>query len=155
METIDSSITIQLRDATADDANDIAALLGELGYPTSPHEVPSRLQAMTNEGGKIVIAVDSTGATLGLMALSRHFALHSSAPVAYITALVTAQSARRRGVGRMLVEAAKKWARESGCNRLTLTSAEQRSDSHVFYPSCGLPYTGRRFATPISPLENS
>jgi GNAT superfamily N-acetyltransferase len=134
---------IRVRTATADDADDIARLLGELGYPADPREVPSRLSA-----------IDSTGAALGMMALARLFTLHSSAPVAYITALVTAQSARRHGVGRMLVEEAKSWARATGCNRLTLTSAEHRSDAHAFYPSCGLPYTGRRFATSISELES-
>ena len=146
---------IQLRTATAEDADDIAALLGELGYPSDAPEIPSRLSVMIKEGGTVVLAVDSTGATLGMMALARLFTLHSAAPVAYITALVTAQSARRYGVGRMLVEEAKKWAQKTGCNKLMLTSAEHRSDAHVFYPSCGLPYTGRRFATPISPLENS
>jgi GNAT superfamily N-acetyltransferase len=145
---------IRVRTATADDADDIARLLGELGYPADPREVPSRLSAMRNQGGTVVLAIDSTGAALGMMALARLFTLHSSAPVAYITALVTAQSARRHGVGRMLVEEAKSWARAMGCNRLTLTSAEHRSDAHAFYPSCGLPYTGRRFATSISELES-
>jgi hypothetical protein len=115
---------IRVRTATADDADDIARLLGELGYPADPREVPSRLSAMRNQGGTVVLAIDSTGAALGMMALARLFTLHSSAPVAYITA------------------------------RLTLTSAEHRSDAHAFYPSCGLPYTGRRFATSISELES-
>lgn len=150
----DSPIDVRLRDATADDASGIAVLLGELGYPADPRDVPSRLSKVLNEGGTVTVAVDSMGALLGVMALTRHAALHSNAPAAYITALVTAHSARRRGVGRMLVEEAKRWARQKGCNRLTLTSAEHRSDAHAFYPSCGLPYTGRRFATPISDLEN-
>ena len=145
---------VLVRDATDDDAADIAALLGELGYPADPRDVPSRLRSVRSEGGAVVVVVDASGAVLGVMSLTRHAALHSAAPTAYITALVTARSARRRGVGRMLVEEAKKWAREAQCNRLTLTSAERRSDAHAFYPSCGLPYTGRRFATPISDLEN-
>ena len=152
---IDSTADIELRDAQVSDSADIAALLEQLGYPADAREIPSRLSAIVDEGGAVVVAVDAGGATVGMMALTRHYALHSPAPVAYITALVTAASARRRGVGRMLVEAAKGWARTTGCNRLTLTSAEHRSDAHAFYPSCGLPYTGRRFATPISDLENS
>jgi GNAT superfamily N-acetyltransferase len=151
---IDSNAGIELRDAAVSDSADIAALLEQLGYPADAGEIPSRLSAIVEQGGAVVLAVDSAGATVGMMALARIHALHSAAPVAYITALVTAASARRRGVGRMLVEAAKSWARATGCNRLTLTSAEHRSDAHAFYPSCGLPYTGRRFATPISDLEN-
>jgi len=147
--------TIRLRAATDGDADNIAALLGELGYPADAREIPSRLHAMIDAGGAVVLAVDSSGAALGMMALARHATLHSSAPVAYITALVTAQSARHRGIGKMLVEEAKRWARKSGCNRLTVTSAEHRSDAHAFYPSCGLPYTGRRFAASISSLDDN
>ena len=45
-----------------------------------------------------------------------------------------------------LVEAAEGWAVRAGCVRLTVTSAEHRADAHAFYPACGIPYTGRRFA---------
>jgi GNAT superfamily N-acetyltransferase len=145
-----SSASVRLRDATPEDAGEIAVLLCELGYPSDAKEIPSRLHALLEEGGAVLLAVDETGTALGMMSLARHATLHSSAPAAYITALVTASSARRRGVGRMLVEEAKRWARGAGCARLSLTSAEHRSDAHAFYPSCGLPYTGRRFAMLIS-----
>jgi len=151
---VDSTANVRLRNAEASDAADIAALLDELGYPTDARDIPSRLSAILDEGGAVMLAVDSGGGTLGMMALARHSTLHSPAPVAYIMALVTAASARRRGVGRMLIEAAKSWARANSCNRLTVTSAEHRSDAHAFYPSCGMPHTGRRFATPLSDLEN-
>jgi GNAT superfamily N-acetyltransferase len=151
---VDSAANIRLRNAEADDAADIAALLAQLGYPADARDIPSRLSALVDEGGAVILAVDSGGRTLGMMALARHSTLHSHAPVAYIMALVTALSARRRGVGRTLVEAAKSWARTNKCNRLTVTSAEHRSDAHAFYPSCGMPYTGRRFAAPIPELEN-
>jgi GNAT superfamily N-acetyltransferase len=140
---------IRLRDARVEDSQVIARLLGELGYPTDPVQVPGRMKAVLAEGGAVMLAVDANDAVLGLMCLARHSALHVSSPVAYITALVTAPEARRRGVGRLLVEEAKGWALSMGCIRLTLTSAEHRTDAHEFYPSCGLPYTGRRFATAI------
>lgn len=112
--------------------------------------IPQRLQAIRREGGEILLASDSAGAELGLMSLARHVVLHGPGPVAYITALVTSEAARRRGVGRKLVEAAKKWAADEGCSRITVTSAEHRADAHAFYPSCGLPYTGRRFGASIA-----
>jgi hypothetical protein len=33
---------------------------------------------------------------------------------------------------------------------LLVTSAEHRAAAHAFYPACGMPYTGRRFATDIA-----
>jgi GNAT superfamily N-acetyltransferase len=142
-------VTIQLRNATDGDSVAIAALLGELGHPASAADLPARMRAVVGEGGAVVLAVDTSGEVLGVMSLARHVVIHAPGPVAYITALVTASSARRRGVGQLFVEAAKRWAREAGCVRLTVTSAEHRADAHAFYPACGMPYNGRRFSTVI------
>ena len=137
-----------LRPATLDDAPAIVALLAELGYTADAADLPARLSAVLAEGGAVFLAVDDTAA-LGLMCLARHAVLHVAGPVAQITALVTSSSARRRGVGQAMVAAAKTWAREHGCTRLSVTSAEHRADAHQFYPACGMPYTGRRFSTTL------
>lgn len=153
MRTVDVSFRemtdpIRLRDATAADRDAIATLLAELGHPAEAADIPARLEATRREGGAVTLAVDGAGRPLGLMCLARLSVLHSG-PIAYITTLVIASSARRRGVGQRLVEGAKEWARAHGCVRLSVTSAEHRADAHAFYPACGLPYTGRRFAMPI------
>ena len=138
-----------LRAATPDDAGAVAALLGELGYLIDPSAVPERLSAMRAEGGTAMLAVDRGGDAVGLMCLARHRVLHADGSVAYITALVVSAAERGQGVGRALVDAAFRWARENGCVRISVTSAEHRADAHAFYPRCGMPYTGRRFAAPV------
>jgi GNAT superfamily N-acetyltransferase len=40
---------------------------------------------------------------------------------------------RSRGVGKLLLDAAKDWARERGATHLELDSAETRADAHRFY----------------------
>ena len=144
-----SDPAIRLRFAAASDASAIAPLLTELGHPTASADIPARLAAVASDNGAVLLAVDEADRALGLISLSRHVALHAPGPIAYITALVTASTARRRGVGLLLVAAAKKWAAEHGCVRLSVTSAERRADAHAFYPACGMPYTGRRFAVDI------
>lgn len=138
-----------LRDARPEDADTVAALLTELGHPTDASEIPKRLPHVIAEGGAVKLAVDDRGAPLGLLVLSKHWGLHASGPVAYIAALVVTASARRRGVGNGFVEFAKEWGRSHGCSRLTVTSAEHRDDAHAFYPSMGMPYTGRRFSVAL------
>jgi GNAT superfamily N-acetyltransferase len=140
---------IRVRDATSADAESISALLAELGHPVDAAAIPSRLAAVSSDGGATLVVVDADDAPIGLMSLARFNALTLGAPNAYITALVTSNAARRRGVGQLLVRAAREWATHHGCERLTVTSAERRADAHAFYPACGLPYTGRRFATPL------
>lgn len=146
---------IRLRSATANDSDAIASLLTELGHPTRPSDIPSRLAAVTREGGSVIVAVDDADNPLGLMSLAHHASLHAAGPIAYITALHTASAARQRGIGQLLVARAKEWARAHGCARLTVTSAERRADAHAFYPACGMPYTGRRFATTIEDVRQS
>ena len=137
---------MRIRAAGPSDAADVARLLGHLGYPADAGAVSPRLAALRAHGDEVLLAVGDAGTALGLVGLHRFPVLHVAAPVAYITALVTAPEARGRGVGRALVAAAEAWARERGCSRLTVTSAEHRADAHAFYPACGLAYTGRRFS---------
>lgn len=138
-----------VRPAAGDDAPVVARLLGELGYPTEAADVPRRLDAIRREGNDVFVAVDQGGEICGLISLVHFATIHAPAPTAYIAALVVSSSARGRGVGRALVDHAKRWAAQRGCERLSVTSAERRADAHAFYPACGMPYTGRRFSTDI------
>ncbi len=140
-----------LRDARLEDAADVAALLTELGHPTDAADIPERLPYVFAEGGAVKLAVDENDDPVGLLVLSKHWGLHASGPIAYIAALVVTASARRRGVGNVFVDFAKEWGRSHGCSRLTVTSAEHRDDAHAFYPSMGMPYTGRRFSVSLEP----
>ena len=142
---------MHIRSATSKDAEALAGLLVELGYPTSASALPERLRAIAVEGGTVFLAVDSGDTAVGLASVARLSALHADASVAYITALVTSAVARGGCVGRALVTAAEQWAREKGCVRLSVTSAEHRADAHAFYPRCGMPYSGRRFSKTLSP----
>lgn len=134
------------RRAAPADAAAIATLLGQLGYPTAADEVPERLAAMDPSTNAVFLTTNSGGVPVGLVAVHAMSALHAREPVAMIMALVVAPEGRGRGIGRELVRAAEEWARANGCERLMVTSAEHRADAHAFYPACGMPYTGRRFA---------
>jgi hypothetical protein len=136
--------------ARAAHAPQIARLLAELGYPTPAEQVPARVAAVEAEGGATMLAADGAGAVLGLVSVTSHAALHTGGPIAYVMALVVASEARGRGVGRALLDGAEQWARKRGCERLSLTSAERRAEAHLFYPQCGLPYTGRRYSKQLT-----
>lgn len=141
---------IRTREATPGDAPAIAALLTSLGYPAEPDAIPRRLNAMAGSLSAVLLATDAEDAPLGVVAVHAVHAIHADAPAAIIMALVVAPEARGGGVGRTLVRAAESWAIDQGCERLMVTSAEHRADAHAFYPACGMPYTGRRFAITLS-----
>ena len=141
---------LQIRDAVPDDSPAIARLLGELGYPCEASEIPGRLSGVRSHGGTVALAVDDDDNPLGLISLTHHWGLHSSEPTAYIAALVIGDGARGRGVGKRLVDFARQWGINNGCDHITVTSAEHRDGAHAFYPAVGMPYTGRRFSVKLT-----
>jgi GNAT superfamily N-acetyltransferase len=140
-----------IRPASPHDAVAIAALLGELGYPTDAERVRARMSRLSTEDGKdardaIFIAAGADASPpLGVLALHRFTALHDDADVAMIMALVVAARARGRGIGRELVDAAVATARDWGSTRLLVTTHVRRADAHAFYERLGFEHTGRRY----------
>jgi GNAT superfamily N-acetyltransferase len=140
---------LTIRDARATDAEQIAALLVQLGYPTQSGAVESRLERLSIVGDRVVVA-ELDGAVVGLAHLQVAPALERDRPAAKIGALVVDEAHRGRGIGRALVEELEADARTRGCEVLFLTTAEQRGDAHAFYERVGLKQSGRRYARTLS-----
>jgi GNAT superfamily N-acetyltransferase len=136
---------MRIRVARAEDAPALARLVVHLGYPSTPEELPPRLAVVEGQGDAVLVAEDDAGKVIGFSALHLINTLHQRRPLGYITAFVTDPGGQRTGVGRQLLAASEAWARERGCYRLSVTSAEQRAGAHAFYEACGYPQTGRRF----------
>jgi GNAT superfamily N-acetyltransferase len=138
---------MKIRPATPDDAPALSRLFAQLGYPkhNEPAQLPPRLERIEALGDACLVAENDAGEVIALAGLHVVHVLHYAKPLGYITAFVVDDSVRRQGVGRKLLDAATDWARAKGCYRLSLTSAEKRSDAHAFYPASGFPMTGRRF----------
>jgi GNAT superfamily N-acetyltransferase len=134
-----------IREAGADDASVVAALLGELGYEMSADTAAERLAALSGSTGERVLLAFDGSAPSGLVAVHVAEMLHRPKPVARVTALVVAQCARGRGVGRVLLDHAVAFARERGCGLIELTSALYREDAHAFYRANGWASTAQRF----------
>ena len=70
---------------------------------------------------------------------------HEDEPWGRISALVVADGARGRGVGRALLEAADAFFLRHGCRHVEVTSGARRHDAHRFYVSNGYQDTPKRF----------
>jgi GNAT superfamily N-acetyltransferase len=134
---------MRIRDATAADAADVAALLCELGYPTTAGEAADRLR---RPDARVLLA-ESEGRVVGLAAIAVASQLHHAAPTARVTALVVSEAARGRGAGRRLMASAEELAREAGCHDIELTSGIrlEREAAHRFYEALGYERTSYRF----------
>jgi GNAT superfamily N-acetyltransferase len=137
---------IGLRLAGPDEAPAVAALLDQLGYPSSVGQVRARLARIAADADGEVLAAIVGGEVPGVTSLHVMHGLEHDAPVGLLTALVVAAPHRRLGVGLGLVRAVEERARARGCGRLVLGTAERRREAHAFYRSAGYVETGRRFA---------
>jgi len=138
---------LTLRPAVVTDAGVVAGLLGHLGYPMSAEEALARLN---REHARVILCV-AAGEALGLLELTLQHHITHARPVARVTAIVVRDSARRHGVGRLLMEHAAELARAQGCEGVELTSGirPDRQDAHRFYEALGYERTSYRFWHPL------
>jgi GNAT superfamily N-acetyltransferase len=131
------STSISLRTATDADAEKIAALVEVLGYSSSPRTIAERLNRLLSQGDYLItVAQSETGDICGWVQAYHSEALESGARVE-ILGLIIAESARRRGIGRLLVASVESWAKHMGVQAVVVRSNIKREESHVFYQALG------------------
>jgi GNAT superfamily N-acetyltransferase len=140
---------LTVRDARDADAQAIAALLTQLGYPTDADAVEERLDRLRVVGDRVIVA-EVDGNVVGVVHLQVTPAIERERPAGKLGALVVDEGHRGHGIGRALFEAAEQEARLRGCELIYLTSAERRDDAHAFYERLGLEMVGRRYSLTLS-----
>jgi len=138
---------MRVRDAEPGDAAGLARLLTDLGYPVEEDAVRARLAAVRDESR--VLVAEEGGPPAGVVASHRLPVLEHDRPVCLVTVLVVAPGMRRRGVGRLLMDAVERDAREAGCGRVVVGTAHHRTSAHAFYRTRGYDDTGLRFQKPL------
>ena len=134
-----------LRSAMIADADDVARLLTELGYPCEIDEAAERIDAITANDRQALVLARREGAVCGLVALDFMYYLPLGTITCRVTALVVTPTAQGLGIGRQLLKEAERRARSGGAARIELTSGSQRTEAHAFYRACGYKDSSVRF----------
>ena len=132
----DATAKTQIRRAQISDAAEMARLAEQLGYPMTAAVMKERLTVLLPNERHAVAVVTDGERLLGRVHVEHRFSLEAG-DRAELMALVVDSSARRRGVGRNLVEYAETWARSRGLAVLTVRSNVARELSHPFYEALG------------------
>ena len=126
-----------VRPATRADADRLAALSSELGYPVPAAELAERLADLLIRDGDIVLVAErEPGQVVGWVHGSEQRLLESPRRCELLGLVVDARE-RGRGVGRRLVAAVEDWARSRGLEQMAVRSNVTRAESHPFYEHLG------------------
>jgi ribosomal protein S18 acetylase RimI-like enzyme len=139
-------VALEIRDAGPDDAEPLARLVGQLGYPASADLIARRLVRLTASEADRCVVAGVEGEVVGMATLHASLSIVDDDLAAKLSAIVVDERYRRRGIGEALVSALEADARSRGCSLLFLTTAERRAGAHAFYRRIGFEETGRRFA---------
>ena len=136
-----TTIRVQARRAVAADAERIAILAGQLGYPSTADDVLRQLvRLQTSPEHAVFVAEAPGGLVVGWLHVhAHHFAGRD--PRAEVGGLVVDERFRGSGVGRLLMQQAEQWARERGYREVVLRSNVIRERAHTFYESLGYTVT--------------
>src|SRR5215831_17267054 len=124
---------VRIRRARQSDAERIADLSGELGYPATHAQVAKRLRKLRPTSQHAVFVAESPQAdVIGWVHVSTSHLLESELR-AEVNGLIVADGHRSSGAGAKLLEAAEQWARKHGCQTVNVRSNVIRGRAHEFY----------------------
>jgi GNAT superfamily N-acetyltransferase len=128
--------TVTLRAAAEGDAERIAALFTDEGYPAGPSDIVERLSRFASPYSQVVVA-DYEGDILGFIALHALPRFEHTDRVIRIMALVVDAGVRDRGVGHLLMGEAERIGRELGAAYVEVTAGHHRPDARHLYEALG------------------
>ena len=127
---------ISIRHALAADFKDIAYICRtSLGYDCSAELVRKRLETLDSKREAVFAAVYDDR-VVGFVHSERYEVLYAE-PLINILGIAVDNGFKRRGIGRMLMQAVEKDAAERGVTGIRLNSGGSRSGAHEFYRSLG------------------
>ena len=125
-----------IREATIEDAFAICNIsCADLGYDCSCEFVSTRISNL-DKGREKVFVAEVNGIVAGYIHAEKYQTLYFE-PMINILGLAVSSEFRRRGIGRMLLKHAERWADEVGIHKIRLNSGSSRKEAHSFYRAMG------------------
>ena len=123
---------VVVREAMDADAEALASLSTQLGYPADAATMRDRLHRIQSQRvGCVFVAVDDEKVVGWTHVVER---IHlEDLPFAEIAGLIVDENARNTGVGASLLRAAEAWAQEHGYEHMRVRSNVIRERAHRFY----------------------
>jgi GNAT superfamily N-acetyltransferase len=124
------------RQMSSEDAPAVAALSRQLGYPLSPELILRNINAIRESKDRDAFVAIYDTHVVGWIGVAQAIMIESL-PFCEINGLVIDENHRGKGIGKVLVEKAKQWAKENGNDTLRLRCNIKRIEAHRFYLHLG------------------
>lgn len=128
--------TFTLRPATDGDAEAIASLFTDEGYPAGPTDIVERLARFASAYSQVVVA-EHEESVLGFVALHAMPRFEHDDRIVRVLALVVDAGARERGVGRALLAEAERIAASLDAAFIEITAGHHRPEARRLYEAVG------------------
>ena len=123
---------VRVRPPLPGDAPALAALAGELGYPTTAEALLGRLASLHPTDAAVIVSTDADDVPTGWCHVELRRTLVEPMS-ALIAGLVIGEGHRSAGIGAALLGAAEAWATARGCRRMVVATRVTRERAHRFY----------------------
>ncbi len=148
-----------VREATAEDAEAIHSLTGELAAtvgdsPPRFEDVHARLVELLEEPRARVLVAEDEGAVVGVASLWIKPDLAHGDTVIEVPTLVVAEGSRREGVGKLLMEEVQSLGAENGANLIELVATTQNVAAREFYRALGFVETDHATLEFVGDMED-
>jgi GNAT superfamily N-acetyltransferase len=124
---------MKIRSATVSDHPAISKLLAQLGYPGSESFLEENLGRMLGQPNSQVLVADLDGQVAGFIAFDFLTQLVVKGDFVRISCFAVDESARGKGVGKILEDELTRLAKERNCDRIEVHCHSRRVDAHRFY----------------------
>ena len=142
---------LKIRRARVSDAERIAKLSDQLGYPATAAQIAQRMRRLKPAGQHALFVAESKEAGLvGWLHVSVEQQIEENLR-AEVNGLIVADGQRSLGAGAQLLAAAEQWSRKRRCTAMSVRSNVIRERAHKFYERNGYEHykTQKAFRKPL------
>ena len=127
---------IIVREMTAKDAEAVNLLSKQLGYPLSIAETLQNINIVLQNKNHTAFVAEYENKIVGWIGASQSIMIEVM-PHCEINGLVTDEHHRGMGIGKLLIEKVKQWAKGKGNDKIGLRCNVIRTEAHLFYAHLG------------------
>ena len=124
------------REMAVKDAEAVNALSRQLGYPLTLTQTLQNIVSVFQSDDHTAFVAEYRNKVIGWIGAAQALMIEVM-PHCEINGLVIDEHHRGMGVGKLLIDTVKKWAKEKGNDRIGLHCNVKRTDAHLFYQHLG------------------